>query len=111
MSYSDGKAVYATREASAYPHLDALLGGYFHQDFDVFGNTLAEILATYAKDTSTSERQGTVSDIHRFLAEFDQFDDSLAVALQRIFEPGVIVEGWEGLTTRAWLLEIGRLLA
>ncbi len=111
MSYSNGKSVYTTREASAYPHLDALLGGYFHQDFDIFGNTLAEILATYRQDASESERQGTVSDIHRFLAEFGQSDASLADALQRVFKPDVIVEGWEGLTTRQWLEELARLLS
>ncbi|MGI4831120.1 MAG: contact-dependent growth inhibition system immunity protein [Janthinobacterium lividum] len=111
MFFSEGKAIYASQEASTYPHLDYLLESYFHQDFDIFGNTLAEVIAKYTEDESESERRGTISDIHRFLEQYGQTNDSLAGALERVFKPGVIIEGWEGLTSSQWLGKIARLLA
>lgn len=35
-----------------YPHLDSLIGGWFHQDFDLEGDTLEEVVAAYKKVTS-----------------------------------------------------------
>ncbi len=103
-------STYANRIAAAYPDLDWLLGCCFHQDFDIFCHTLAEIIATYVEDCSEDVVGHTASDIHRFLADYGESDASLVEATERIFKPQVIIEGWEGLTTRQWFLEIARLL-
>jgi hypothetical protein len=99
------------REARSYPELDDLLGAYFHQDFDIFGNTLQEIIATYRTDVSDEVRKSTRADIERFLHTYGPEERSVSEALERVFKPGVIVEGWEGLNAKQWLEEIARLLA
>jgi hypothetical protein len=94
-----------------YPHLAALLDGYFHQDFDVNGSTLEEIIDKSRADSSPAEIDGTIQDIHRFIQAFGDTDAHLAAAFERIFQPGVIVEGWEGMSTRQWLQRIANLYA
>jgi hypothetical protein len=51
-----------THEAKSYPDLDNLLGGYFHQDFDLAGGNLQEIIATYSADASDELRKSTRAD-------------------------------------------------
>ena len=96
-----------------FPDMDALLGGYFHQDFDIFGNTLAEVVATYRKDTAPDPQivKRTRSDIARFLAERPD-DEQLNADFETFFDPGVLVEGWEpDITTwRQWLTRVSELL-
>ena len=93
-----------------FPYLASLIGGYFHQDFDVNGSTLEEIIGKSKADSSTEETAGTIADIERFVAEYGETGTGLAEAFARIFEPGVIAEGWDGMTTRQWLLRIAQLL-
>ncbi|GGH07014.1 contact-dependent growth inhibition system immunity protein [Silvibacterium dinghuense] len=111
MTFTEKPGLQAPAEAEHYPHLDALLGGYFHQDFDLFGDTLAEILATYREDTSAEERAATRADIERFLGTYGPEAQAVNEALERIFKPGVIIEGWDGLNATQWLEEVARLLA
>jgi hypothetical protein len=97
-------------EKTAFPHLYYLLGAHFHQDFDINGNTLEEILATCRKDLPTEDRKETAAEIHRFIAAYGDSDSRLAEEFVQIFHPDIIAEGWEGLTTREWLLRISELL-
>lgn len=101
---------YRYPETTGFPYLNYLLGAYFHQDFDINGSTLEEIIAASKKDFVAEDRAGTVADIHRFLATYGDTDTHLAEEFVEIFRPDIIAEGWEGLTTRQWLLRISELL-
>jgi hypothetical protein len=94
-----------------FPYLASLIGGYFHQDFDLNGNTLEEIIETSKKTSSAEETAGTIADIQRFLATYGDSDARIATEFVRLFDPGIIAEGWEGLTTRQFLLKIETLLS
>ena len=48
-------------------HLDALVGGWFHQDFDLAGGTLEEVVAAFKKSSPSEDWLGTKADIKRFL--------------------------------------------
>ncbi|RZU41313.1 contact-dependent growth inhibition system immunity protein [Edaphobacter modestus] len=37
---------YRYPDKTGFPYLNYLLGAYFHQDFEINGNTLEEIIAT-----------------------------------------------------------------
>jgi hypothetical protein len=100
-----------THEAKSYPDLDNLLGAYFHQDFDIFGSNLQEIIATYRADASEELCKSTRADIERFLQKYGPEERNVSEALERVFKPGVIVEGWEGLNAKQWLERIAQLLA
>ncbi len=91
-----------------YPNLASLLGGYFHQDFDIHGDTLEEIVGLYRKEGTQAEIDGLRKDIQKFLAAFD--DAHIKSAFVRIFHPDIDSEGW-GLSVREWLLKINELLA
>jgi hypothetical protein len=101
---------YRYPETTGFPYLNYLLGAYFHQDFDINGNTLEEIIATSKKDFVAEDRAGTVADIRRFIATYGDTDSHLAEEFVKIFHPDIIAEGWDGLTTRQWLLRISELL-
>ena len=55
--------------AASYPHLDAFLGGWFHQDFDLVGDTLEEIVAAYRESAGVDEAEAVRSDIAAFLLD------------------------------------------
>jgi hypothetical protein len=40
------------------PHLDEFLNGYMHQDWRIFGDTLEDVVAVYASDTSHLQSSG-----------------------------------------------------
>lgn len=102
---------YRYPDNTGFPYLNYLLGAYFHQDFEINGNTLEEIIATCKKDFVAEDIEGTIADIHRFIATYGDSDSHLAEEFVKIFRPDIIAEGWEGLTTREWLLRIAELLA
>jgi hypothetical protein len=89
-----------------YPFLRQLLGGWFHQDFDVDGDTLEEILAKFKSVTPEAEVLGAKSDIETLLKNAG---DDLDQEFVRVFEPDVDPAGW-GMTTREWLTRIDELL-
>ncbi len=90
-----------------YPHLDQLIGGWFHQDFDIEGETLEQIISSHNKVSSAEDRQYTRSDIQKFLQERD--DRQVKEDLIRLFHPDVDPEAW-GMSTRQWLQRIYELL-
>lgn len=51
----------------SYPYLDSLVGGWFHQDFDIDGSTLEDVLASYRGRSHPDDRLGAKADIQRFL--------------------------------------------
>ena len=97
----------------AYPDLDTLLGGYFHQDYTIDGNTLEEVVAAYKTDAiGEPEAIGRVrADIARFTAERTD-DKKLDEDFEHMFMPGILPEGWEPDITnwRQWLTRVSELL-
>jgi hypothetical protein len=91
----------------AYPFLDALIAGWFHQKFDVAGDTLAAAIASFRKETNADDRAETRADIARLLRSHD--DAALAQEFIRLFRPDVDPAAWQG-SPRQWLTRIEELL-
>ncbi|PIE83378.1 MAG: hypothetical protein CSA09_00410 [Candidatus Contendobacter odensis] len=90
-----------------YPRLADFMGGWFHQDFDIEGETVAEVVAVFLNVTPLVEQEALRADIERFLAEhMHQLDDDF----EAIFQPDVLPYALSG-STRAFLEEIRALLA
>jgi hypothetical protein len=90
-----------------YPALTDLMGGMFHQDFDIVGNTVAEIIRAFQDVTPRAEQAELRVEIERFLAEHG---DDLDEAFEATFKPSIIPSAFSG-STRAFLEEIRDLLA
>ena len=88
-----------------YAQLENLMGGWFHQDFDVNGNTLEEIMSAYLAVTPIDQRRQLAGDIERFIGESGDID----VRFQETFHPDVSPTGFAP-TTRAFLDKIVSLL-
>jgi hypothetical protein len=89
-----------------FPYLAGLLGGYFHQDAYEFGDTDEDIMREFRKTSWDYQRIGVQADIRRLLHEHG---DHLLEAIQKAFEPAVIV-GNNNDEARAWLQKIDGLL-
>jgi len=91
----------------SYPALANLLSGWFHQDFDVVGDTLDDVIDAFSATSSAAQRQSLLADIARFL---EIGDERLDAEFRRIFNPDV--ESTEFATsTRAFLEAIAERLA
>jgi len=92
--------------ADAYPALADLIGAWFHQDFDIEGETIPEIIAAFRAVTTPAERALVSSDIARFVAEHPH---DLEEAFQSTFRPGVIPSAFSG-SARGFLDDINSAL-
>lgn len=90
----------------AYTALSQFLGGWFHQDFDIEGNTVPEVLDAFRAVTPPEEQAKLKSDIQRFL---DEHPNDLDSAFEETFEPDIIASALSG-STRGFLEEIRDLL-
>jgi hypothetical protein len=90
---------------SDYPQLETLVGGWFHQDFDINGDTLEEIIAAYRGVTPVHQQRSLATEIERFLKGADDVD----AEFQRRFKPDVLPTGFAP-TTRQFLTTIASLL-
>ena len=90
--------------ATDYPELYHLMGGWFHQDFDVEGDTLEEVVGAYLAVVSAKERQALVDDIRRFLHDANDIEREF----ETIFQPDIIPTGFAP-TTREFLEGIAAL--
>lgn len=85
-----------------YPELEALMSRWFHQDFDIEGDTVEAIIGAFNKSSPLKDRQLLVSDISQFLQiQDDRIDEEFI----RIFNPDILPTGFAP-TTRAFLEEI-----
>jgi hypothetical protein len=89
-----------------YPALTDLMGGMFHQDFDIVGDTVSEIVRAFREVTPLAEQAELRAEIERFLAEHPE---DLEEAFDATFKPSVIPSAFSG-STRAFLEEIRDLL-
>ena len=96
--------------SSKYPGLANLLGGWFDQDYDLTGDTLEEIIPDYVQAKTPEHLKTTRDEIDQFISDYGQTDDSLADAMEMVFRPDVIIEGWDGMTTRQWLERVKELI-
>lgn len=91
-----------------FEYLDSLIGGWFHQDFDIDGSNPEEIMASYKAKTKPQEQEGLAHDIREYLAQHPD-DTELADHFKRTFDPDLVDGAW-GLTTREFLTKIESLL-
>jgi len=89
----------------AYPFLDALIAGWFHQD--IAGDTLAAAIASFRRATNAEDWAETRADIARLLRRYD--DGALPQEFSRLFAPGIDPAAWRG-SARQWLARIDELL-
>jgi hypothetical protein len=89
---------------SQYPELYQLMGGWFHQDYSIEGDTLEEIVGAYLKVVWPKQRQALVDDIERFLRTARDVD----VDFETVFRPQIIPTGFAP-TTRDFLERIAAL--
>lgn len=89
-----------------YTALSNFMGGWFHQDFDIEGNSVPEVLDAFRAVTPTDEQRKPKLDIQRFL---DAHPGDLDSAFEETFKPDIIPSALSG-TTRAFLEEIRDLL-
>jgi len=53
-----------------YSALNMLLAGYFHEDYDLFGETIEEVALCYKQATRAEEIKQACLEMDRFVAEF-----------------------------------------
>jgi hypothetical protein len=100
-----GSSLCRRSSMSDYPQLETLMGGWFHQDFDINGDTLDEIIAAYRGVTPVDQQRSLATEIERFLNEPGDVD----YEFQRRFKPDVSPTGFAP-TTRQFLTTIASLL-
>ena len=60
----------------SYPHLQAFLSGWFHQDFDIVGDSIEAIAIEFKRVSSASDTRAVAADIREFLSASErQVDD------------------------------------
>jgi hypothetical protein len=90
---------------ASYPELETLIGGWFHQDFDINGNTLEEVVAAYRAVTPAHQQRALAGEIRRFLD-----DEDVETAFEQRFKPDVSPSGFAP-TTREFLQRIAALVS
>ena len=85
-----------------YGHLADFLASWFHQDFDLNGGTVSEVVAAYRAVTPAAEQARLGSDIERFL---EQHRGDTEEAFEAIFAPEVRVSTLSG-SAEAFMREI-----
>jgi hypothetical protein len=85
-----------------FPELAAFMGGWFHQDFDIHGDSLEEVVAAFRSESDVALVQPLVDDIDAFLATGD---DGMEERFQDYFRPDVIPTAFRA-TTREFLQAI-----
>jgi len=86
--------------------MDLVCGAYFGQDFDLFGNTIPEIVAGYKQDASREYHHELINEINSFINEHPNDLDS---EFEKDYGSGFDPKLW-GHTTTSFLAELKRLL-
>jgi len=92
----------ASAGQTLFPDLADFMGGWFHQDFDINGETLEEIVAAYKGSVREDYVQRLCEDIDRFLATGAAGMDE---RFQTLFGPDIIPTAFRP-TTHEFLLAI-----
>lgn len=91
------------------PALAHLFGAYFHQDWDLAGPDWRHVVAEYTAEVDPKTARAAATEIGTLLREAPDDEELRRIVLRELDccylpEPG-------GLTMRAWLLEMQRVLA
>ncbi|MBC8747076.1 hypothetical protein OKW43_002070 [Paraburkholderia sp. WC7.3g] len=90
-----------------YGDLTGLIRSRFHEDFDLFGNSVEELVSSYTEKMSRSDIDALISDINSFEADYPEtLDSEFKERFGRQFDPVL----W-GYTTASFLDEVKRLLS
>lgn len=82
-----------------FPHLDHLLNAYMHQDWQIYGETLEDVVAAYAEDTSSDD----IALLHAEIGEFLSNQNNLTEpAYCQLYPNSALPSGW-GMSVRSWL--------
>jgi len=82
-----------------FPELASFMSGWFHQDFDIHGDSLEEVVAAFKAESGAELIPPLVADIDAFLATGD---DGMEERFQDWFRPDIIPTGFRP-TTREFL--------
>jgi hypothetical protein len=94
------------KKPPVYPQIDQLLHVYFGQDYDIWGNTIEEIVGCYKRDSPIEFQQALLDEIARFRqAHPHDLDAAFLAAYEYDFDPPL----WKH-TTDSFLTELDRLL-
>jgi hypothetical protein len=93
----------------SFPYLEQLLGGWFHQDFDLAGGTIEAIMENYRSTAHPHDVMGVKADIQRFIHNAEANKADLEKAFVKQFNPDVLPAAW-GMSTKNWLLYLNELL-
>jgi hypothetical protein len=88
-----------------YPELENLMSGWFHQDFDINGDTVEAVVGAYRAVTPANLQRALASDIERFLHDAKDVEADF----QATFKPDIIPTGFAP-TTREFLERIAALV-
>lgn len=89
-----------------FPDLAAFMGGWFHQDFDLHGDTLDDVVAAFVAESGKAHVQPLIDDIDAFLATGDE---ELEERFQEYFMPDIISTAFRP-STREFLVAIRQAL-
>jgi hypothetical protein len=93
---------------TSYSHLADLVGGWFHQDYDIEGETVADVINAFRAVTPPDQQAALCAEITAFL---DEYSARLDEEFQARFQPDVTPATLSG-STRTFLEEIrGSLMA
>lgn len=90
-----------------FPDLAAFMGGWFHQDFDIHGDSLEEVVAAFKAESDAALAAPLVDGIDAFLATGDE---GMEGRFQELFRPDIIPTAFRP-TTREFLLAVRAALA
>jgi hypothetical protein len=93
---------YRAESVSLFPELASFMGGWFHQDFDIHGESLEEVVAAFRSEGDVALVRPLVDDIDAFLATGE---DGMEERFQDYFRPDIIPTAFRA-TTREFLLAI-----
>jgi hypothetical protein len=88
-----------------FPHLDHFLNAYMHQDWDLFGDSLAQVLLRYARDTSPTDLQQLQHEIVQFI---NSEGPNIETDYYALFPNSVLPSG-SNMTAEQWLRHVAML--
>jgi hypothetical protein len=96
----------------AYPALQNLIRGYFHQDYDLMDEDPDEIVRVYREESSPAQQEELVRDIQHYLAQHQhETNDAFLQVFYDTFEPEFGFYCWHGRTAREALTKIVHILS
>lgn len=95
--------------AQPYPALADFLSAWFHQDFDIEGETFGAVVEAFKRSTPAPAQAELRGDIERFLGDHNEAE-ALEASFEETFHPDIIASAFSG-STQGFLEEIRDLLS